>query len=129
MRDVDSPPAFIDTGLAEFMSLTGSSVSPTFTVPTVKPVDVAVTIAMPVSRVDLIITVAEPLTAALVVVPISVPLAETLKVITFVALDTFWSLVLHMFVVIRDVLLPSPLICAGDAVLLSLEGTSGAPAE
>ncbi len=73
IKDVLEPSAIMLVGFAVFIIFVCDGVVVTFTVPSLKPVAVEVTVAAPTVAVDCKLTVASPETAAFVVVASNVP--------------------------------------------------------
>ena len=94
----------------------------TSTVPEVKPVPAAVTVAIPGVVVDCNFTVASPATAALIDVSSNVPSPLTENTITFAAVVIGLSPSSHIAAVINDVDEPSAVMLVGAAVFMSFAG-------
>ncbi|MBA7694241.1 hypothetical protein ES703_102848 [subsurface metagenome] len=125
INDVLEPSAIIlVVGFAAFRSFSGTPVIMVIlTVPSLKPVAVEFTVAVPRVVVDCNLTVDSPDTAALVVVPTNVPSPDTLNVIVFVAVVTGLFPESDILAVINEVDKPSAAMVVGSAAFMSFVGT------
>jgi len=119
--EVVTPLAVMLKGDAVLMTFAGEPTSVvTETLPWLRSDDVAVTAAVPGVVIDCKLIVPMPPEAFFVLAPSSVPSPETVNVKRFVALVTGWLQSSVIRAVINEVALPSAVIDAGSAVLISI---------